>query len=412
MSGELARGVDLSDRSPQTSNSIQNMTHALHEHVIDLTKAGTFAGRHSARAQFDFYCQRTGANSDGSRRRGWVMSGCTPTAVVAQAIGVDRKTVQRNDKWLHENGLIHLKRLPDGQQSIRIMTWDELSEADRQANAGTHVYPYAAIRTELARCEYCQLAFQPPRVNARYCSESCKQKAKRARRQSGLAPDLPSGSDTDSGQDVAPPATRDTDNDTDSGQDVAHTLRSSHSDLYRKNKSASLGRREEIGEEGMSAARPVAAAPGRYVNDFWVQAEGRNAGFFTKMSSRPKRYGEALVSLTPSEAVEFWKRLSRTDREYFMLAKVQDQVRTTRPLSRPRAGIRAETGGSHAWEPEDDSASQSAGPGEASPRWYVDHTNGSYRPVAGRARPRSGEEAFEGAEDELLARWPYLTIAA
>lgn len=297
--------------------SVQNTTHSLHDHVIALTKAGAFAGakgdaRQSLRAQFDYYCHRMAANASQGRGfvRGEVMPGCTPTAVVAESIGVDRKTVQRNDRLLHEQGFIRIELRADGRRAIRIMTWDAASEAKRQANAGAHVYPYAG-RSEAVKCAHCGGAC--PSSRARHCSESCKQKAKRARMLAVAARE----SDTVQGQDVAPPATRDTVNDTVCGQDVAHTLQSSYmSDIDEpESTSPTWERRQDLGEE--TAARPgrqsVRSQPegeSRSVeqdNWFWHGVGKDGKPYFTKVVNRGRWKSDiGQVELSVDQARKFF----------------------------------------------------------------------------------------------------------
>jgi hypothetical protein len=110
--------------------------------------------------------------------------------------------------------------------------------------------------------------------------------------------------------------------------------------------------KEEIGEEGKSARAEVGTkGSAQYVNDYWVQTSGPKVGLFTKVTTRPKRKGEVLVSLDRSEAARFWKLTSRQQQMNYMLGKVDD----TQPGSRPQAG--------EDWEPEvDDDVQQDAQP--------------------------------------------------
>jgi hypothetical protein len=155
-----------------------------------------------------------------------------------------------------------------------------------------------------------------------------------------------------------------------------------------------VGEEIEKREEGSAAPRPAADAGAKppVENDYWVNDQG----YFSKVSRRPKKQGEALVQLTPDQARHLWSKddmSSHSERREYMLGFAQRETQ-------PQAEV--EDYRDLDWEDDDDRPTQST-----QLDWYVHRDRQTYR-VAGRCRIKRGEIRFTGTQDELLRAFPYL----
>lgn len=117
----------------------QDVLYDLHRHVVELTKAGEFTGRHAARTVMIHFAMNVSNKEDAANglHVGYVMEGCISQPVIARSTGLDKATVSRSLVWLHEQGFIRVRREYEGKRqhiaSVAITSRDAASESERKA---------------------------------------------------------------------------------------------------------------------------------------------------------------------------------------------------------------------------------------------------------------------------------------
>jgi hypothetical protein len=278
------------DLPGEHGQSVQDLKARRYQHVEKLTVAGVFKGQQSARTVFTLYVMSEAANDNKLRafRRGYVMPGSGIPKIVAKKTGLGLSTVHRAMDWLHEQGFIELRELTGGTyryvNSVKILSYDEDSEASRLATAGTH-----------ARSEV---------------------KPRKPRSAPGAAAEEPAAEPAEE-----PTISHGGKSNCHDGKSFSHGGKYNSSDLHSSDSTLNSEQARRGGEhsfgEDEAASRPSRSGSGssrkpaaqqEHDNVFWLGKSKDGEPYFTKTEKRPGRIKTDLgqVELTREQAGKFF----------------------------------------------------------------------------------------------------------